>query len=220
MKIKTVTAIFKTNKPVKEDAVKLRGFVGNKFDDEILLHHHITGQQFLFTYPRVQYKIIKGTPLIVGINEGAAVVKNIADDISSFSLGMNTYHVDQLQLISKESRFGYSRAPQHYRLVTPWLSLNKKNYTLYNNSQDWKEKKQILNNILTGNILSLCKGLNYTVYGRLYVHTHLNHQLVTFKGVKHSGFLGRFKVNFHLPEWLGIGKSTSHGFGTVKYCKK
>lgn len=30
------------------------------------------------------------------------------------------------------------------------------------------------------------------------------------------GFLGRFSVNFDIPDYWGIGKSVRRGFGTVK----
>jgi len=30
------------------------------------------------------------------------------------------------------------------------------------------------------------------------------------------GFLGKFSVNFEIPDYWGIGKAVSRGFGTVK----
>ena len=30
------------------------------------------------------------------------------------------------------------------------------------------------------------------------------------------GFLGTFSVNFEIPDYWGIGKSVSRGFGTIK----
>ena len=33
------------------------------------------------------------------------------------------------------------------------------------------------------------------------------------------GFLGTFSVNFEIPDYWGIGKSVSRGFGTVKRLK-
>ena len=33
------------------------------------------------------------------------------------------------------------------------------------------------------------------------------------------GFLGTFSVNFEIPDYWGIGKSVSRGFGTVKRCR-
>jgi hypothetical protein len=33
------------------------------------------------------------------------------------------------------------------------------------------------------------------------------------------GFLGTFSVNFNIPDYLGLGKSVSRGFGPVKKTK-
>jgi len=38
---------------------------------------------------------------------------------------------------------------------------------------------------------------------------------VSLKGVAMMGFKGSFAVNFNLPDYIGIGKSVSRGFGTV-----
>ncbi|MGC9043447.1 MAG: CRISPR-associated endonuclease Cas6 [Myxococcota bacterium] len=36
------------------------------------------------------------------------------------------------------------------------------------------------------------------------------------KGTPMLGFLGTFSVNFEIPDYWGIGKSVSRGFGTIK----
>jgi hypothetical protein len=38
----------------------------------------------------------------------------------------------------------------------------------------------------------------------------------SLKGMPMLGFLGSFSVNFVIPDYWGIGKSVSRGFGTVK----
>ncbi|MCC6545498.1 MAG: hypothetical protein IT392_13555 [Nitrospirae bacterium] len=40
------------------------------------------------------------------------------------------------------------------------------------------------------------------------------------KGTPLLGFLGSFSVNFEIPDYWGIGKSVSRGFGTVKRVEK
>jgi hypothetical protein len=34
-----------------------------------------------------------------------------------------------------------------------------------------------------------------------------------------TGFKGMFAVNFELPDYIGLGKSVSRGFGTIKRLK-
>lgn len=41
----------------------------------------------------------------------------------------------------------------------------------------------------------------------------------SLKGTPMLGFLGTFSVNFAIPDYWGIGKSVSRGFGTVKRVK-
>lgn len=215
MKVPVVVAVLNTDKPVKEDASKLRGYMGNRFPDEILLHHHMEGK-LLYTYPRVQYKIIEGTPLIVGVMEGAKVVKKITDDIEEIVMDKNVYKVRGIQINQINDDFKKTRKNIKYKFITPWLALNQDNYERYRSINDWKERKKMLNNILVGNIFSICKSFGYEVIGKLYSHSLLHHNIVKYKAIPHTGFTGEFKINFFLPDYIGIGKGVSHGFGTIK----
>ena len=94
--------------------------------------------------------------------------------------------------------------------------MNRENYEKYREIKDWKEKKGFLNGILVGNILSMCKSLDYVVTSKLYVHSRLDDEQVEYKGVPLIGFTGEFRVNFVIPDYMGLGKSVSRGFGTVK----
>jgi hypothetical protein len=213
---KTLYLTLKTAKPIGEDASKLRGYIADRFKEYPILHHHIEEAGYLYTYPRVQYKILEGTPVILGIEEGAAVLKKISDDITELKLGKSRYKVESIQMTQLNADFGPCRENNHYKIVTPWLALNPSNYERYNDIKDWKEKKEFLNGILVGNILSMCKSLDYVVTSKLYVHSRLFDEEVEFKGVHLIGFTGEFRVNFEIPDFFGLGKGVSQGFGTIK----
>jgi len=51
MRLKTLILILKTSMPVKEDGSKLRGYIGNRFREYPILHHHIREGGYLYTYP-------------------------------------------------------------------------------------------------------------------------------------------------------------------------
>jgi len=215
MILKTLILILKTSKPVKEDASRLRGYIGNEFKDYPILHHHIEEAGYVYSYPKVQYKIIGGTPVILGIEEGRDVLKKISDNITELRLGHNIYRVENIQMNQRDAEFGNCRENYHYKFLTPWLALNPDNYQNFKKIGNWNERKIFLNNILIGNILSMCKGLNFVVDRRLYVHSHLENVDAMYKRVSHIGFMGKFKVNFKIPDFLGIGKGVSQGFGTI-----
>lgn len=214
MKINTVNLTLKTDKTVVEGANKVRGYIGNTFNDYPLLHNHYGNDNHLLTYPLVQYKIINGDVVILGIEEGGDVLKEISSDLNIFKLNKE-YKVTEKILSEKEVDVKPSSEEKHYKFVTPWLGLNQKNYSKYNELYGWKDKKNFLNNILVGNLLSMSKGLGIIVNKRLHVKSHFEIKQVKYKSVIFNGFVGEFKVHYDIPDFFGLGKGVSHGFGTV-----
>ena len=53
----------------------------------------------------------------------------------------------------------------------------------------------------------MSKGLDYTVKEKIHCWINLKEKEVIIKGIKHIGFVGEFKVNFDIPDYLGLGKS-------------
>lgn len=215
MKIKTSYVIFETNKPLLEDASKLRGYLGARFNEHPILHHHIPGSGFIYTYPLVQYKVMGGNASILGIEEGATVLKEISDQVDELVLGTSEYTVEGK--VIHEKKYDIKPSPQtYYSFITPWIGLNSQNYQKYQNYIDWKDKKKLLNNIIVGNILSMCKGLGIIVNRKLYSHSLFETEILKYKGIDVMGFTGNFKVNFKIPDFFGLGKGVSQGYGTIK----
>lgn len=215
MALRVCYLILRTPEPVKEGASKLRGYIGSCFSEYPILHHHATDGQYLYTYPKVQYRVIEGVPQILGIEEGARVLKEISSELKELVLGGRRYKVTQKILYEQEVVLKPAKLKQ-YKFLTPWLGLNPDNYKKYKEIKDWREKKNLLNRILVGNILSMCKGLGIVVGKRLHAHSLLEPEKVKYKGVDVVGFTGEFRVNFAIPEFFGLGKGVSQGFGVVK----
>jgi hypothetical protein len=216
MKLKWCAVTYQTDRCIVEDSSKLRGYIGTLYPEHLLLHHHVDGTRFLYTYPKVQYKIIEGAAIIIGVNQGADILRRIAGEVTELKLGENTYRVTGFQMNQQEVEFGRCRNPVKYHFLTPWLSLNPKNYVTFKNGEDWRTKKELLNKILVGNILSMSKGLDYVVRDELCAHSLLKKTQVFYKAISHDGFTGVFRINFLLPDLIGIGKGVSQGFGTVQ----
>lgn len=94
------------------------------------------------------------------------------------------------------------------------MGLNSTNYRIYCEVNDI-EKSNLLENILIGNIISLSKGLNYTVTNNLHVDITFQPKLVNYKNQKMICFIGKFQTNFLIPDYLGLGKSVAKGYGCV-----
>ncbi len=195
------------------EGVKLRGYFARKYQDNVIMHNHKDGN-FIFTYPKIQYKVIKNTPYLCGIAEGAAIAARVGidtDEIMIDRIELSTY---EKEIMKHKAEFGLETDYMEYSFLTPWMALNQENYISYKNSNHI-QKEEILKKILAGNILSMSKGVNYTVRERINTWFDLNEVYVKFKNIDMIAFKGIFRVNFRIPDYLGLGKAVSRGFGTV-----
>jgi hypothetical protein len=206
----------KSDRPVEEAAAKLRGFFATRFNEYTLLHQHINVDKLLYRYPRIQYKILEGAAIVLGIEEGAEVLKEIYDKYDTIELGENEYTIVERGIALKEEEFGISPELVSYEIITPWIALSQQNYQRYLESKR-EERRELLRRTLIGNILSASKGLDYVVLEEIRLEIgRLRRRKCELKGTSFIGFIGEFMVNFAIPDYIGLGKSVSRGFGTVR----
>ncbi|WP_034438951.1 CRISPR-associated endonuclease Cas6 [Clostridium ihumii] len=214
MNVNVIKVTFEDLKTSARFSEKLRGFLGNKYKGNTLLHNHC-GKQYIYRYPLVQYKVIRKTPMIIGINEAIEDVFNIGKNDDEFLIDGKENITYRKKIIKEEVEFGCYDDYINYKFLTPWIALNQKKVLEYEKS-NLLEKEEILKKVLIGNLISMSKGLNYTVDKQIKCWINLSEKEVMLKGIKHIAFVGEFKTNFIIPDYLGIGKSVSRGFGTVE----
>lgn len=220
--VPTIELTLKTSKPlIFDESVGLRGFIGRYFQENILMHNHNHDENsFIYSYSRVQYKVIEPKTIIIGLAEGVDAVKELRL-LENIIIGSENILVECVNLTENESVFGISAIQHLYSFLTPWLALNEKNYEQYQKLGSWVKKKEFLEKILIGNIISMSKGLGYTVPEPIKANIiNLKEINTSLKGNPMLGFLGTFSVNFEIPDYWGIGKSVSRGFGTIKRVEK
>lgn len=199
---------------------KFRGFVGETFKDYDLIHNHDpeTGKP-IYRYPLIQFKLINGTPTIVSLTESAVSI------FSSLFMKFDQIIIDELKLPVFEKDLyvekvdlGYSPEKFVYEFISPWIALNQHNYHKYIKSGSKELKNQILKRNLIGNILSMGKYLDCWLKKdqTIEVEIQVREKNIILKGQPMLGFTGIFKTNFIIPDHLGLGKSVSRGYGTVR----
>ncbi len=198
------------------DAAKIRGFMGRKYVSDTLFHNHREDGTNIYRYPLVQYKIIDGIPLLIGIEDGIKSLWTVFDEMTTLTLDSNIHEIFDKKSELRRLQFELAHNKQSYTFFTPWLALNEKNYDQYRKLRTWLEKKALLEKVLIGNIISMSKSLGYTVPEPIKANIGKMKEVpTTLKGTPMLGFLGSFSVNFEIPDYWGIGKSVSRGFGTV-----
>lgn len=200
------------------DGEKVRGYFADKYTGIQEMHNH-EGSACIYQYPKVQYKIIDGSPVIVGLNECSDLIANISLLESDIVIDNRFYDLGKADIVTDVCSFGITETIQNYEFLTPWFALNQENVQKYDKA-DEIEKEELLERILIGNLISMSKSFGYTVEDRIRVKLNLERTATIFKSKKMVAFEGSFKVNFNIPDYTGIGKSVSRGFGSVRLIRK
>lgn len=213
--IHLVVARLFTDQPFRHSGSALRRAVTARFPDNPILHHHLLDGSSNYSLPPVRYLVVDYLPLLVGLQQGRETVLTVAGMIDWLIVGRQQYAVTGHDFIEDCTSFGLNPELQSYQTVSPWLALNQKNALKFNKLNGDGERRQFLEKILTGNILSLAKGLGLHVCERIVV------KILSFSWQKvHTpqpllGFQISFVSNVVLPEFLGLGKMVSKGFGLM-----
>ena len=198
------------------DAHKLRGYFGNLFREQSpLLHNHLKSGETAYRYPKVQYKVLHGTPTLVGLNEGADLLIALFMKIKMLEIDGRPYPVEQKNIENRQVAIGLSDDLHAYHFSTLWMALNQKNHSLYLQEEEARQL-QHLKAVLTGNILSFYKAMDYHAASKIMVNLKITEQRDTrFKNNAMLAFEADFVTNNLLPGLVGLGKAVARGFGTI-----
>lgn len=208
--MKFAIAVFKNNKKFgNRDAEKLRGYIGNKYKEEILFHNHLSEINFNYHSSKIQYKVINGNLAMIGIDEGADLIISHVCNIKSIEIQDEKIPV-YVEVTLKMPELKVDDKFYKYRFETLWIALNNENYIKYKNG-NFNLNSQICNNIIE--IFKMCK---IQADKKIEVRGNFSEIVIQKRDTKMLGFSGEFEMNVELPDYIGIGKRKSIGFGTIK----
>lgn len=193
-----------------------RGAIIEKVGRENPLFHQHKEEGLIYDYPLIQYKTIGQKAAIFCIGEGVDEMHKLFGfkrwDIDLLGeevvLKIDRLELNPVTLNVWEKPFKYS--------IHNWAALNSANHEKYVRSGSMVERCQLLEKVLTANILAFAKGMEWVVEKRIEVKIgDLREKPLKYKGVGLLGFEAGFSCNVFLPNYVGLGKSASHGFGVV-----
>ena len=197
---------------------KLRGYFGSFFrEHSLLLHNHLADGSLRYRYPLVQYKVIDKVPCLVGLGEGADLLAGLFIKVRELKLDDQVIPVHTKNIESRQWQPEVCQDLHTYSFKTLWMALNQQNYREYL-QEDESRKQEHLKRILIGNILSFLKGMDiYLDPGqRLLAQLSVYPSKTRFKDQPMFAFSGRFTTNILLPDYIGLGKSVSRGYGVIE----
>ena len=201
------------------DIPKFRGAVIEASERKSnLFHNHYSKDEFIYRYPLIQYKIINKKPSIICLNEGT-------DDIHYLLNNREfNFRIDKEQI-----KFEIEEIYLKYFLIQPWnenfkyhlhnwLPLNQENYSKYNTIEGLSDKIIFLEEILQRHLEIIIEELK--IITEIPVHTKIleikEEDFLPLKGQYLKSLKINFMTNISLPDFIGLGKGSSVGFGIVK----
>ena len=202
------------------DGHKLRGYFGNVFREySELLHNHFADGSPQYRYSLVQYKVLNRVPTLVGLGEAAGLLVELFLKIKAIEIDGHSFSVLSKNISHQNVTIGLSDDLHSYRFETLWLGLNQKNYGIYQTLKSDQERITLLKNTAIANINTFYEDMGLDLdknEHRILMKLMLTEPTFTnFKNNKMMAFGGTFTTNALLPNFIGLGKSVSRGFGSI-----
>ncbi|MCF6357974.1 MAG: hypothetical protein L3J54_09240 [Draconibacterium sp.] len=185
--------------------------------DHILFHNH-KKEGFRYSYPLIQYKRIGKKPHIICIDEGVDEVHYFFENKQEglmlgnrhYNLVVENINLNKFNLQVWDRSFNY--------VIYDWFPLNQKNFNEFKTIVSEIQQFEFLEKILIGNILSFAKGIGWNIDKQieLKITEILRTNIISLKGTKRGAYTLNFKCNVFLPNYIGLGKNASLGFGWVR----
>ena len=209
---------FKRNETyTMRDLEKLRGFLADKYRENTVFHNHLS-DGYNYTYPKLQYKLIKNILSIMGIGEDVTEInKKLFEEIDYLNIDGNLIFDIQKEIEIFDDEIEFTGDEMYeYRFITPYLPLNDKNFSKY------LKREYTLEQAITNNILEVLKGLGIWLEkeNKIYVSADLQITSRDLKNVNMIAFIGNFYTNIKFPDYFSLGKRKSLGYGTFVKVKK
>ena len=193
------------------DVEKFRGYILNNFPEDVETHNHLGSNKFNYSFPKLQYRLLKNNLAILALEEADIINKKIFEFLEYVNINNNMYF--DLNKEIETVNYDIKHLPNSmikYRFITPYIALNGENYNKYIKGEI------LLDKIMVGNILEVLKGINYWLDGdqKIIVKSNLKSKNRKLKDVNMIGFEGTFEVNIDLPDYFALGKRKAIGYGT------
>lgn len=217
-KLRTLLVKFENELPSWETSA-FRGAIIEKVGREnLLFNHHIDDTQYLYKYPLVQYKSIRNQPAVLCLGDGVDEIHKLFNQ-SSWEINLKGNKMDLVIDKLDLGNFTLNVWDKSYPyILTNWFGLNVANFKKYQETQSEIEKTEMLEKILIGNLLSFAKGVSWDIDKEIKVRIHeiKKTKQLKYKNTHLMAFNLDFSSNVFLPNYIGLGKGASHGFGMVR----
>lgn len=200
-----------------------RGAVAKKagWQHELFHNHDNESGGYHYRFPLIQYKQHLGRPMLLCLNEGIEELHHFFSQ-PDWTLDLNGRQapVRIARLDVKQYNLNVWEKPSRFH-IRHWIGLNEDNYGTYIRLEGMVERLGLLEKVLQNQVVSLLHQLGHEPERPVEVKllSKKDERWVGYKNVKMLAFSLEFSCNVGLPDWIGIGKGCSSGWGVIRGLK-
>lgn len=183
-------------------------------------HHHTPNGKSIARGAKIQFKLINQELYLLGVGEeGVAFMQSFQWPQEIKIRFGNTMHTVLMTYESLKTDLAkFSLTPSLiYRTISPYLPLNQQAYSRFRKISD-AERRLFIENRLKLHILSAAKWCGVWVKHQIttsLIAMRLCHPIKVKKSLTFAGMNVMFETNTEIPNFMGIGRFVSRGYGTV-----
>ncbi len=189
-----------------------------------LFHNHYPDGKSIYRSKGVpfQFKVINNEVFILALNEGVEFAESFQwPNEIRMPLGRIGLFIELVLASKSKGRATFQPTEfQCYRNISPYIALNQEKYKAYLTLPE-KDRRTFIENGIANHILTAAKWCGITVNKEKHlIRTKLvqmkeSHPLKIKDDLYFIPFDIMFECNTELPDYMGIGRFVSRGYGTV-----
>ena len=183
-----------------------------------LFHNHIDDSRVIYRYPLIQYKVTDKKASLVCLNEATEDIHYLLRQRSfDFRIGKEfvKYEIEDVRL--KYEKIQTWDQDIRYNILN-WMALNQENYAIYQDFRSLADKLAFLENLLEKHIRIFMEAMHADepIPLRVNIEEMKGDKYIEYKDIFHLTFSMNFSTNLSIPNYVGLGKGVSVGFGNIK----
>lgn len=180
--------------------------------------HRKSDGGFIYRYPLIQYKIINRKPTIVCLEDGADTIHHFFSNTKKpLRIKGEIYDPDIDRIFLNYHLLQVWNQPLPFT-INNWLPFNQENHKEYLSLDSQNERTAYMERILRAQIVHFMEEMGNPPDKEVivFIRKTFTPKSVTYKGMHYKSYRIDFDTNVSLPQYIGLGKAASSGFGVVQ----
>jgi len=205
--------------PLRFSVHELRMFLNKKLLEYTSLQKENTSG-YIYRYPVLQCKAVKDDLIVMGISQGADCLSELSRDRMVLATGESSCRITARDKEIRSEMFGSTTTTSTYEFLTPWVALNQQHAKKFYDLIGKPQRDAFMRELLATQLQTLAKSSDCGIDVPLLCEVKVRFERERVDRENVMVFHGKVRTNLRIPDFLGIGRLVSQGYGTIKQSAK